>query len=232
MLHLNQFMIGAALSTIFAVVMTSDDNDAKKEGIPSNKERKVVKPKKIRPRQYEEDSEPERNIFGEIIDDDYDDEDDDEDFSEEDENDDDIDPDEPMIKSLNEVYRLMGILDDALEEASNKDPDGFDVYNNFGKYYMTIIPYMEIINVTYQHNFVSELEKAVTKFDQLLTQFCSEFIHDEIDNATDISNMLMSELIRIKAEADIRIKEQEWRPGFEDVIKVNSSNDSDEIQAE
>lgn len=221
---INEFTVPLVIAAITTLVTKDEKREQQK---PTKQDKTPVKKSKKKHPHYSEDV-PTSLFMNDDIEDDYQDGSDLDEAYEEDRIDDNF---KSMIEHLRSFVEIMDVIDDGLEVAIEQDPSGENVYEKFGDYYLTIIPYLEIINVTYQQNLVSEIGPNLDKFTKLTNKFIDEFIGDIYDDeSVGVGVQLKYELDEITRLAKIRIDEGNGRPSFNSIINNDSS--SDETQAE
>jgi len=148
---------------------------------------------------------------------------------------DDYEIDSEMYRHLKAFKEIMDALDDGIEKASEKDDseEASVFYNNFGNYYRTLVPYTELINVSYHMQFPAELKQQLDKFSELTNQFINEFIGDiYAEDSVGFGVQLKYELDEILRLGNNGLESWNGRPTFESVIHKSNKSDSDETQAE
>lgn len=179
---------------------------------PSSTTKVQSVPKKIRPREFEETVE-------------YDDDDEDEEsfFVEEDADDSTIE----FVSTLEELLGIMNILDDGLEATSKEDEEAMPMYDEFGKYYLTIVPYIDRVNLSYQQNMVSELELDVDRLNKLVTKMVTKFFveYDLDDNSVNLGNRLTELMKQILEMSKARIEAGSGRPSFDSVMSPETKGE-------
>ena len=145
----------------------------------------------------------------------------------------DYDESDPMVYHLMNFIELMNIFDDSIEAAYKQDSSAKEVYDKFDEYYAVIIPYAELVNVSYYKLFPSELKPNVEKLEALTNKLIDEFIGDIYDDSSiGLGVQLKTELTEIVRLANERINELgNGRPSFESIINNSDTQSLDETEA-
>lgn len=224
--------LNAAICTLVTIV-AAEISEGRKKSTKKVTTKKNVKKKKV------VSKETKSSVSEEASDDDTDEEDEDEesdneDIFDEEEDDkefDDYESDE-MVQHLLNFVNLMNVLDDSIDAAYEKEPEETqDVYDKFDKYYAVIIPYLELVNTSYQKMFPSELKPMLDKLEKLTNKFLDEFIGDIYDDeSVGIGVQIKYELDEIMKLANTRIKAGSGRPDFDSIINMNNDDTQYENQ--
>lgn len=227
---LNEFTASAVITLITTV--TAEISKEKKK-----KTTKKVTTKKHMKKKVSSKEATQSSFFPEASGDDSDEEedeetdDDEDDFEEDDEEVDDYENDE-MVQHLLSFVSLMNVLDEGITAAYEVEPEATkEVYDKFDKYYAVIIPYLELVNTSYQKLFPSELKPNLDKLEKVTNKFLDDIIGDIYDDdSVGIGVQIKHELEEIMRLANIRIEDGNGRPSFESIIHTNNDENQCENQ--
>lgn len=238
---INEFTVSTAMSIISTIIDERSTSKKSTKTKSTKKKKTTGKAKKKSSKKEDDDLDFFKNSSN-IESDDYDDVVDDCDENEDDEETlksegdyigYDYDESDPMVNHLLNFIELMNIFDDSIEAAYKQDSSAKEVYDKFDEYYAVIIPYAELVNVSYYKLFPSELKPNVEKLEALTNKLIDEFIGDIYDDSSiGLGVQLKTELTEIVRLANERIDEiGNGRPSFESIINNSDTESLDETEA-
>ncbi len=231
---INEFTVSTAMSIVSTII---DECSASKKSTKtkSTKKKKTTTGKAKKKSSKKEDHEDFFKDSSDIESDDCDEDEEDEETlkSEGDYIGYDYDESDPMVYHLMNFIELMNIFDDSIEAAYKQDNSAKEVYDKFDEYYAVIIPYAELVNVSYYKLFPSELKPNVEKLEMLTNKLIDEFIGDIYDDSSiGLGVQIKTELTEIVRLANERIDELgNGRPSFESIINNSDTESLDETEA-